>query len=105
MKRFFILMFFVVSLLFACKPGCLDSAAPKLGAITINQKYTILDNSLSSEYKNLQKSITDNIKIDEAIIELTNDMIKLDTKKNIDTEFRVFLKEQKNILKILKNEK
>ena len=105
MKRLFILMSFLVSLLFACNSGCLDSSVPPIGAIAINQIYTTLDNKLSGEYKNLQELINDNIKIDEDIIALTNDMIQLDTKKSIDTEFRVFLKEQKNILKILKNEK
>jgi len=105
MKQLLILMFFAVSLLFACNSGCLDSPAPQIGATAINQIYTTLDNKLSSEYEDLQKLINDNIKIDEDIIELTNDMIQLDTKKSIDIEFRVFLKKQKNILKILKNEK
>ena len=104
MKALSIIMFLLISLLFACKPGCLDSTAPSMGAISINQRYRVLDTELSSEYKKLQESILNNIKIDESIIELTNDMIQLDTKKNIDTEFRVFLKEQKNMLQILKNE-
>ncbi|CAA6822122.1 MAG: Unknown protein [uncultured Sulfurovum sp.] len=97
-------MFFTISLLFSCTSGCLDSPVPQVGAIAVNQQYIVLDNKLSSEYKKLQELINDNIKIDEDIIALTNDMIQLDTKKSIDTEFRVFLKKQKNILKILENE-
>jgi hypothetical protein len=105
MKRLFLLMFLAVSLLFACKPGCLDSTSPQLGATTINQQYTILDDKLLLEYKELQQLINANIKIDEEIIALTNNMIQLDTKKSMDTEYRVFLQDQRNTLQILENEK
>lgn len=105
MKPLLILMLFAISFLFACKPGCLDNTAPQTGATMINQQYTILDNKLLIEYKELQQLINKNINVDEEIIALTNDMIQLDTKKSIDSELRVFLQEQINILQILKNEK
>ncbi len=104
LKKILLVFVFLFTNLWSCTGGCLDIPAPPAGAIALNAIYTGLDTQLKNEYKDLQDLIKKNITIDEEIVVLSEKIIKLDTKKAVDTEFSVFLKNQLNMLTINKKE-
>jgi len=105
LKKILLAFAFMFTNLWSCTGGCIDMPAPPAEAIALNQLYTNLDTKLKNEYKKLQDLIKENIEVDDEIVVLSEKIIKLDTKKAVDTEFSVFLKNQLNMLSINKKEK